>query len=150
MEVVINKCYGGFGLSHAATMALAERKGIKLYVEPTRTALKIYGPPGDDLNEYRGPLSYFTVPPEQYYALQAEVEANGEGYKRLNEMGWYYSTRDVERSDPDLVAVVRELGDEAAGDHAQLDIVEVPDAVEWGIEEYDGMEWVAEAHRVWS
>ena len=27
--------------------------------------------------------------------------------------------------------------------------VSIPDDVEWQIEEYDGMEWVAEAHRTW-
>jgi len=31
-----------------------------------------------------------------------------------------------------------------------LKIVDIPDGVEWEIEEYDGMEWVAEKHRTWS
>ena len=29
-------------------------------------------------------------------------------------------------------------------------IVEIPADVEWQIQEYDGMEWVAEKHRTWS
>ena len=30
-----------------------------------------------------------------------------------------------------------------------LGIVEIPDGVEWEIEEYDGDEWVSEKHRKW-
>ncbi len=30
-----------------------------------------------------------------------------------------------------------------------LRVVVVPDDVKWHIEEYDGVEWVAEDHRVW-
>jgi hypothetical protein len=57
--------------------------------------------------------------------------------------------REIARDDPDLVAVVRELGDAAGGKCAKLEIVEIPDGVKWQIEEYDGSEHVAEAHRTW-
>jgi hypothetical protein len=57
---------------------------------------------------------------------------------------------DLDRTDPDLVAVVQELGKEAEGSCAELKIVEIPDDVEWQIEEYDGSEWVAEKHRTWA
>jgi len=46
------------------------------------------------------------------------------------------------RADPELVSVVEELGEEADGDCAQLSVVNVPDDIEWTIEEYDGREWV--------
>jgi len=36
-----------------------------------------------------------------------------------------------------------------SGDHAQLYVVEVPDDVEWYIHDYDGIEHVAEKHRIW-
>ena len=49
-----------------------------------------------------------------------------------------------------LVQTVQELGEKANGPHARLKIVEVPDGVDWTVMEYDGMEWVAEAHRTWS
>jgi len=60
-----------------------------------------------------------------------------------------YGARELERNDPFLVQVVKELGPEADGSFASLKIVEVPDDVKWGIEEYDGAEWVAEIHRTW-
>lgn len=60
---------------------------------------------------------------------------------------WYYDHR---RSDPDLVRVVEEMGEAANGRFARLRVVEVPDDVEWEIDEYDGTEHVAEKHRTWS
>jgi hypothetical protein len=45
---------------------------------------------------------------------------------------------------------VESLGALANGYCAELKVVEIPDGVEWSIHEYDGSEWVAEAHRTWS
>lgn len=56
---------------------------------------------------------------------------------------------EIKRDDPYLVRVVEELGQEADGDFAELKIVEVPSEVEWQLEEYDGIEWIAEKHRIW-
>lgn len=53
------------------------------------------------------------------------------------------------RTHPILLRVVGELGDAASGSSAKLVIVEVPLGVEWTVEEYDGLEWVAERHRTW-
>lgn len=55
----------------------------------------------------------------------------------------------IDRTDPDLVAVVEFMGKASWGNYAELKIVEVPDQVEWTIQEYDGKEWVAEVHRTW-
>lgn len=63
----------------------------------------------------------------------------------------YFSPREIPRADPELVATVEVLGtQDASGKYAKLVVVEVPDDVEWHIEEYDGLEWVAENHRTWS
>ena len=63
----------------------------------------------------------------------------------------WWSDRDIPRDDPVLVRVVRELGGDAAGGAAaDLKIVAIPADVDWTIEDYDGMEWVAERHRTWS
>ena len=61
----------------------------------------------------------------------------------------FYS-RDIERDDPYLVKIVKELGSAANGPHANLKIVEVPADVDWIVSEYDGAEWVAEKHRTWN
>jgi hypothetical protein len=68
---------------------------------------------------------------------------------RIMVEGHEFSSRSIDRDDPALVSVVRQLGSKAGGEYAKLKIVEVPGGVEWGIEEYDGREWIAEVHRVW-
>jgi hypothetical protein len=57
---------------------------------------------------------------------------------------------DKDRCNLDLISVVEKLGERANGDHAELKVVEIPDDVEYIIQEYDGIEWVAETHRTWS
>lgn len=57
---------------------------------------------------------------------------------------------DNARACPLLVKVVEELGKEANGTCAELKVVEIPDGIEWEIDEYDGMETVDEKHRSWS
>jgi hypothetical protein len=62
----------------------------------------------------------------------------------------FFSDRNIARNDPDLIRVVEELEEEADAQYAELKIVEIPDGVEWEINEYDGYEHVAEKHRTWS
>lgn len=61
----------------------------------------------------------------------------------------YFSERQIERDDKELVAIVEILGEKANGSCASLRVVEIPDGVDWEIHEYDGKEWVAEVHRTW-
>ena len=56
----------------------------------------------------------------------------------------------IPRDDTDLINVVETIGEESWNFYSRLKVVEIPDDVEWTICEYDGMEWVAEAHRTWS
>lgn len=91
MKVVINKCYGGFGLSLLAETQIADRKG----------------------------------------------------WKKRRDLS------DIKRHDLDLVVVVEKLGERAGGEFAKLKIVTIPDGVDYTIEEYDGMEYIAEKHRTW-
>jgi hypothetical protein len=53
------------------------------------------------------------------------------------------------RADPLLVQVVEELGCEADDAHASLEVVEIPDGIEWYIHDYDGRETIHECHRHW-
>jgi len=65
--------------------------------------------------------------------------------------GSYFTTRDIERNDPDLIKTIEHLGEDQSSDSlSMLKIVEIPDDVKWQIDEYDGLEWVAEQHRTWS
>ena len=55
----------------------------------------------------------------------------------------------INRADPILVSIVEELQEDSWGGFAELSVVEIPDGVDWEIEEYDGKEWIAEVHRKW-
>lgn len=68
------------------------------------------------------------------------------GEQRIN----FYSRRDIPRDNEHLIAVVELMGAEANGKFAELKIVEIPNGVNWYVEEYDGKEWVAERHQTWS
>ena len=141
MKVVINKCYGGFGLSHEAMMRYAEIKGFKLYPE----------------EEEFGLVTYWKIPKSERMdvSLRGPSEWNKlslEDRQKFNQQ-WSEQTvydRDIERNDPALIQVVEELGEKSSGNYAKLSIVNIPDGVDWEIEEYDGTEWIAEKHRTWS
>ena len=123
MKVVINACHGGFGLSDAAFEKFLDRKGIAW-----ESCVNKY----DMVDHYnKGHLGE-----EEHFLYSREM--------------LYNSARQQEdRSDKDLVAVVEEMGSKANGEYAYLKVVEIPDDVEWDVEEYDGNEWVAEKHRIW-
>ena len=53
------------------------------------------------------------------------------------------------RDDPSLVAAVEKLGERASGIFARLKVIDIPDDVDWEIDEYNGYEQVAEKHRTW-
>ena len=137
MKVVINTCYGGFGLSHEGITHLAKLKGVTLYCR-----------------EEAGFMSYYTVPLDQvpprkssreFYAMSVgDRMAHNEQVSAVS-----FEQRDVERNDPFLVQTVEDLGKKSWGEFAQLSVVEVPDGIEWEIAEYDGNETVEEAHRSW-
>jgi hypothetical protein len=57
---------------------------------------------------------------------------------------------DIKRNNPILVEIVEQIGETANGGFAKLKVVKIPDDVQWQIEEYDGVEWVAETHRIWN
>lgn len=136
MKIVINGCFGGFSLSEAAVLAYAARKGISIWIEK---GTRSWG------------NTYWTVPnppkrPENFYDLSIEErQAYNDAYRAAS-----FNDREIARNDPDLVAVVEELGRAASGSLASLYVVEIPDDVDWEIEEYDGVEHVAEKHRTWS
>jgi len=138
MKIVINKCYGGFGVSHKGIMRWAELKGITLY---PFTEEKLHDFSNQKYIPYieGSEIPFFGV----YYATKP---LTSEGKYEEDSWFWY---RDIERNDPCLVQVVEEMGDEASGYLSALKIVEVPDGIEWEIDDYDGMESVQEVHQSW-
>lgn len=138
MKIVINTCYGGYNLSHEAIMLYCKLKNIQVWPEK------------DDFF-----WDYWTVPREtrvaqksheEFYAMPlAARKAYNEAY-----VAQTFNYCDIDRDDPVLVQVVEALGEAAAGNYSNLQVVDIPSGVTWHIDEYNGKEHVAENHRVWS
>lgn len=69
--------------------------------------------------------------------------------KACDELGLENGYDSIKRNDPKLIKVIEKLGKDANGKFANLKVIEIPDDVDWVVEEYDGNEWIAEKHRVW-
>lgn len=71
-------------------------------------------------------------------------------YKELG-IPWdgYGCAYNDKRTDPKLVEVVEKLGKEANGVCSDLEVVEIPDDIDWEIDDYDGYETIHEKHRKW-
>lgn len=53
-----------------------------------------------------------------------------------------------DRTNPKLIQAVETLGKDASGKYSLLKVVDIPDDIEFTIENYDGLEWIAEKHRI--
>ena len=135
MKIVLNECYGGFGLSYEAKALYLLAKGQTPY---------FYA----DVSSYN---DYKKIPRYQLVSLK--------DIPKLNHVLFIYCTstyqgdviddypKDVisdtalERTDPDLVSVVEVMGSKAAsGRYAHLVVEELPDGSLYKIDEYDGIE----------
>ena len=162
-RVVINSCYGGFSLSPAAVRRMAEMDGRECYFfrhvwDGAHVDFKRYQQITEEEATGSGFWYAFDIP-NPGEVLVATKDWHAMTNEEKNEHNALYArhsldNREIPRDDPRLIQVVEELGADhrsgASGACANLTIVEVPDDVEWEIQEYDGNEWVAEKHRTWS
>ena len=81
------------------------------------------------------------------FGLSASAESKYRDLAGITDPVFY--SREIPRDDEHLIAVVELMGSAAYGGYAELKIVDVPDDVNWYVEEYDGREWVAERHQTW-
>ena len=149
MKIVINSCYGGFGLSHEAMMLYAMKKGIDVYPY-FQSKSKFDENSNNKEDEYTRIDTNEDTPESDFDLIYYSLKDHGKTIKDFPEKSKYLSCYDMDRSDKALVEVVEELGKKADRWASELSIVEIPDGISWHIEEYDGIEHVAEDHRTWS
>ena len=140
MKVVINAKFGGFDLSHEAYLWLMAHGVPALpYEEQTQDPMTgLWSPASEDT----GPVIRFTPPKDKTQLDEAVTRLTGLDYR----CAWF---QEDYRDDPLLVQCVEELGDRANGRSSKLKVVEIPDGVNYVIEEYEGYEHIAEKHRTW-
>lgn len=137
MKVVINACFGGFGLSEEGTRAYWARKGKQVFTSGAAYTQVYYDEPYPP---------EFALPEGTYFMEPSHPEYDN--HRKWCATHTLYDCA-IDRNDPDLAAVVEELGNSANGAYASLKVVEIPDDIYWEISEYDGSEHVAEKHRTW-
>ena len=147
MKVVINKCYGGFGISETALIELVKRdaKCLKKF-----TPKKYFG---GEIENYRGKNKW----EEEWEKLFSEFKKLEDGfyackrYLLVYKDGLLYSIGGDKktRTDKTLVELVEVLKEKSFGKYAKLAVIEIPDDIEFEINEYDGVECIVEKHRIW-
>jgi hypothetical protein len=141
IKVVINRCYGGFSLSSKAVEALAKKRGKSCYFFSQK-----YNTEGGK-KDWNGTFVYERLrgcPTGGFWVASTSKSMNDAHYSDV-----VLEKSPNNRSDPDLVSVVEELGRAANGPFAKLKVVKVPADVDWEICEYDGIEVVSEKCRTW-
>lgn len=134
LKLVINKKYGGFGLSYKALKRYYELKypEKKLYLyeaNANNTTLK-------KVNEDRADNIWCEIHDVDFGDSFDSEKVDQELYNNS-----YVTSHEIKRSDPFLVQTVEELGEEADGPFAELTVVTI-DSDKYRICEYDGAEWV--------
>ena len=127
MQIVLNKCFGGFHLSNEACEWLINNKGYKL---------------GEWLNGNFPKGVHLVKAAESFigYHINESLIAGVKGEIFDDDVRF--------RSHPDIIEVVKALGStKASGRCSKLEIVTIPEGIEGKIEEYDGMETFEELHR---
>jgi len=79
------------------------------------------------------------------------IEWDGYGYlqnENFGEVGM--DDYNAWRSHPKLIEAIEHIGAKAAsGKLAEIEVITIPDGVQWHIDDYDGMESIHEDHRSW-
>lgn len=136
MKIVVNCCFGAFKLSDAAYEKLIS------YGVPVRKYIP----------EYMSSIEPWNGFDEGWVIFDRRLNGyDVASYRRPDNRYWDTSISYDERyrAHPLLVRVIEELGSTASGRDSVLRVIEVPDGIDWCIEDHDGYEHIAEKHRTW-
>jgi hypothetical protein len=137
MKVILNKCYGGFDVSDECYGLYAKKKGVKLfrYVDDYGMNLKKIS----DGNAGMNSIAYYFVRDYGEFLHRDDIDWDD----------YIYLGRE-HREDPILIECVEELGTErASGRFGELVVVDIPDGMDYVIDEYDGIETLHQRVEEW-
>ena len=130
MKIVINTCYGGFGLSPKGQRRYLELKGHKPYFY--KQSRYNYT---DNTLEFTRIDNFDDVPSLFFYCTTYDQGKIISDYPKDT-----FHFYDLKRNDPILVQVVEELGAESFGECSNLEVVDIKNGRWFQIDEYDGYE----------
>ena len=144
IEVVINTCIGGFGLSKEAILELYECGAKAIEVFDIEDYIKDYEDILDNETSREEIINYL------HSVAVKDDKVIVEKYSFVYERGLPEDQKEYLRADKDLVAVVKKLGKKANNINSSLKIVKIPKGIKWYIaEDETGSESVEEEHRSW-
>lgn len=137
MKIILNGCYGGFGLSYEAMFLYWHARCRDLYFYRDISVYDGYS----KIHKYeRISLSDIQRSRNTWTGfIYCTTEDQGEYLDHFPED--VVNDRDIERTDPILISIVETIGPKAAsGRFASLYIEEIPSGTLYKIDEYDGLE----------
>lgn len=144
MKVVLNRSYGGFGLSPEA---------IRLYAKYTNTPVFFYEQVKylrrDHYDEWRRVPDDVELSRLENYVIS--LYDLGYTFRKLPEDLCPFIDAEIDRTDENLIKVVEELGHKSFGRYAYLEVFDLPDEafVDTHIETEDGIETIHKNHEYW-
>ena len=135
MKIILNKCFGGFGVSKEAHELYAKKKGLTLYWYEY-----VF-----NNGSYKRTTSYSR-------SDRALIKDFGDVVFKPNDDFWDYCLEldESRRTDFALIEVVEELGSErASGPCSKLVVVDIPDDLDYVIDDYDGIETLHQRVQTW-
>ena len=150
MKIVVNKCYGGFHLSAEAYFRVLDD-----IIKDNNWFIYTYEPDNRVSKFIEKPIVYTkaSISDIDFGDPYIIVSTNyGDSFtdKELKEADKIYMEEyNIPRNNIHLVKVVEEMGQDAYGKYSKLEVIDIPDDIEWEISEYDGWETIEEKHRSW-
>lgn len=130
MKLVINNCYGGFGLSPMGIKRYLELKGKECYFY-----IQSKYESWDGIDEFIRKDNAENIDSLFFYCT-----TYNQGDKLTDHPKDIFSRSDIKRNDPILIRVVEELGKEASDKYSNLVVVDIENGRWYKIDEYDGYE----------
>lgn len=136
MKVILNKCYGGFSVSPKVYELYAKSIGKKAYFYNM---------------QYSDGIVKYIKTDEPTFFSSCFLRDYGDIVQE-NEINWTKENLHVDgsyREDKKLIEIVKKLGDKANSPYSNLKIVEIPDGMQYVIDDYDGIETLHEDVETW-
>lgn len=142
-KVAINRDWGGFGLSPIATKLYLKKLGKECFFYK-QTKYEHDG----GVEEH---IKITLEEAEKSHFISVYTKDMGKTFSKHDNAHYWYENFYEGREDKILIEVIEELGEKkASGQLAKIKIVEIPDNMDYVIDDYDGMESIHEKHKVYT
>lgn len=136
MEILLNKDYGGYGLSLEAKIKILQRKGIEFFLYEYDEGANKSIDYKNALEKYKNEIYDLPRITTKYFGK--EWDSIEEAFENMDKTYRLFE----DRLDKDIIAVVKELKEKANSRLSKICIIEMPDNYHYVINNYDGIETV--------